>query len=87
MGAKNLAQFTDKKVKECAKIDAADKVEEILNNIILIFQSLMSQDKYLSEHQIAMSKRLLEPYNTKPNSEVEKLLITKLGQIVGPKDI
>ena len=68
-------------------MDAADRVDEILNNIILIFQSLMSQDKFLSEHQIAMSKRFLEPYTNKPNSEIQKLLITKLSQIVGPKDV
>ena len=47
----------------------------------------MSQDKYLTEHQIAMSKRLLEPISNKPNSDVERLLIRKLEQIVGPKDI
>lgn len=78
MGARNLAQYANFKMRECAKLDAADKVEEILENISLIFQSLMSQDKFLSEHQIAMSKRLLEPYTNKPNSDVERILIRKL---------
>lgn len=87
MGAKNLAQYTNAKLKECAKLDAADKIEEILNNIILIFESLMAQHKYLAEHQVLMSKRLLEPYNSKPNSDIERLLIRKLEHIIGSTDV
>ena len=59
MGAKNLAQYSDKKIKDCAKLDAENKKEEILNNIILVFESLMAHDVFLIEHQKTLSKRLL----------------------------
>ena len=67
MGAKNLAQDTDRKIIECARLESEDKREEILNNIVLVFESLMAPDVFLIEHQKAMKKRLLELYSGKPS--------------------